>query len=236
MVHILGILPIAEPRLATPTSASIHQPVRGFPRSVGIFVLPAANGLYFVGARDACRSGLGTVVDRAAAAFLGRRDRCVRISRGDRRARGYFPFTWKLHCARPGPRTHGNHRRDISPCSDSRRHGLRNTSVSRHCALAQDCGSIGVSDIDPLAKEGRRTPTISALRHGGWLLVEKLLRWCINPRLRYARLLGMLGAKVGPGAYASTKSSFSISSTASEILRWPASHRTGLPTWILPAR
>jgi acetyltransferase-like isoleucine patch superfamily enzyme len=36
----------------------------------------------------------------------------------------------------------------------------------------------------------------AALAHGAWLLVEKLLRWCVHPRLR-ARLLGVLGASVG---------------------------------------
>ncbi|MFT3789792.1 MAG: DapH/DapD/GlmU-related protein [Rudaea sp.] len=35
-----------------------------------------------------------------------------------------------------------------------------------------------------------------ALRHGLFLLIEKLLRWCIHPRLR-ARLLGLLGAHIG---------------------------------------
>ena len=41
---------------------------------------------------------------------------------------------------------------------------------------------------------GRRVQ--SSLRKGLWLLVEKILRWCINPRLR-ARLLGLFGANVG---------------------------------------
>ena len=36
----------------------------------------------------------------------------------------------------------------------------------------------------------------ASVRHGLYLLFEKLLRWCINPRLR-ARLLGMFGAKMG---------------------------------------
>lgn len=36
----------------------------------------------------------------------------------------------------------------------------------------------------------------AALKHGGYLLLEKLLRWSINPRLR-ARLLRLLGARVG---------------------------------------
>lgn len=35
-----------------------------------------------------------------------------------------------------------------------------------------------------------------SLRHGLYLLIEKALRWCINPRLR-ARLLKLLGARIG---------------------------------------
>jgi acetyltransferase-like isoleucine patch superfamily enzyme len=34
------------------------------------------------------------------------------------------------------------------------------------------------------------------MRHGLFLLIEKLLRWCIHPRLR-ARLLGLFGASIG---------------------------------------
>lgn len=34
------------------------------------------------------------------------------------------------------------------------------------------------------------------VRHGIFLVLEKLLRWCVVPQLR-ARLLGVLGAKVG---------------------------------------
>lgn len=34
------------------------------------------------------------------------------------------------------------------------------------------------------------------MRHGLWLLCERLLRWCVNPRLR-ARLLSALGASIG---------------------------------------
>lgn len=37
---------------------------------------------------------------------------------------------------------------------------------------------------------------ITQIRHAMFLIIEKLLRWCISPRLR-ARLLAMLGAKVG---------------------------------------
>jgi acetyltransferase-like isoleucine patch superfamily enzyme len=37
---------------------------------------------------------------------------------------------------------------------------------------------------------------IARIRHAIFLIVEKFLRWCISPRLR-ARLLAMLGAKVG---------------------------------------
>lgn len=44
----------------------------------------------------------------------------------------------------------------------------------------------------PLAKPRR----FRALRHGWFVVVEKLLRWSIDPRLR-ARLLGMLGARIG---------------------------------------
>jgi acetyltransferase-like isoleucine patch superfamily enzyme len=32
--------------------------------------------------------------------------------------------------------------------------------------------------------------------HGFWLVVEKLLRWCVHPRLR-ARLIGLCGARIG---------------------------------------
>lgn len=53
-----------------------------------------------------------------------------------------------------------------------------------------------MSDTERVAAARREPATIDALRHGGWLVVEKLLRWCINPRLR-ARFLGMFGAKVG---------------------------------------
>jgi len=41
----------------------------------------------------------------------------------------------------------------------------------------------------------RASPSAS-LAHGAWLLVEKWLRWCINPRLR-ARVLALLGARIG---------------------------------------
>lgn len=34
------------------------------------------------------------------------------------------------------------------------------------------------------------------LKVGGWILVEKLLRWCVHPRLR-ARCLNLLGATIG---------------------------------------
>jgi len=37
---------------------------------------------------------------------------------------------------------------------------------------------------------------ISRVRHAIFLVIEKFLRWCILPRLR-ARLLGLLGAKIG---------------------------------------
>lgn len=36
----------------------------------------------------------------------------------------------------------------------------------------------------------------AALRHGLWLVAERLMRWCVNPRLR-ARLLSVLGASIG---------------------------------------
>jgi acetyltransferase-like isoleucine patch superfamily enzyme len=36
----------------------------------------------------------------------------------------------------------------------------------------------------------------TALAHGCWLVLEKMLRWCINPRLR-ARVLALLGARIG---------------------------------------
>jgi acetyltransferase-like isoleucine patch superfamily enzyme len=36
----------------------------------------------------------------------------------------------------------------------------------------------------------------AALAHGFWLIVEKILRWCVHPRLR-ARIFGLLGAKIG---------------------------------------
>lgn len=35
-----------------------------------------------------------------------------------------------------------------------------------------------------------------SLVHGAWLFVEKLLRWCVNPRLR-ARALALFGARIG---------------------------------------
>jgi acetyltransferase-like isoleucine patch superfamily enzyme len=37
------------------------------------------------------------------------------------------------------------------------------------------------------------------LKVGGWMLVEKVLRWCIHPRLR-ARCLHLLGARIGARA------------------------------------
>lgn len=40
-------------------------------------------------------------------------------------------------------------------------------------------------------------PTLQPLKVGGWMLIEKLLRWCIHPRLR-ARCLALMGAKIGP--------------------------------------
>ena len=42
----------------------------------------------------------------------------------------------------------------------------------------------------------QRASAPASLAHGAWLLVEKWLRWCINPRLR-ARLLALLGARIG---------------------------------------
>lgn len=39
----------------------------------------------------------------------------------------------------------------------------------------------------------------ASLVHGFWLVIERLLRWCVNPRWR-ARLIGLLGAKVGRNA------------------------------------
>jgi len=36
----------------------------------------------------------------------------------------------------------------------------------------------------------------ASLRHGWFLVIEKLLRWSIDPRLR-ARLLGLFGARIG---------------------------------------
>jgi acetyltransferase-like isoleucine patch superfamily enzyme len=36
----------------------------------------------------------------------------------------------------------------------------------------------------------------NAMAHGAWLIIEKLLRWVVHPRLR-ARLVSLFGAKVG---------------------------------------
>jgi acetyltransferase-like isoleucine patch superfamily enzyme len=36
----------------------------------------------------------------------------------------------------------------------------------------------------------------TAVAHGCWLIMEKLLRWCIHPRLR-ARVLALFGARIG---------------------------------------
>jgi acetyltransferase-like isoleucine patch superfamily enzyme len=44
----------------------------------------------------------------------------------------------------------------------------------------------------------RPVASLEPLKVGGWMLVEKLLRWCVHPRLR-ARCLGLLGASVGRG-------------------------------------
>lgn len=41
-----------------------------------------------------------------------------------------------------------------------------------------------------------KTNLHAALRHGAFLLLEKLLRWCVHPHLR-ARLIGICGAHVG---------------------------------------
>jgi acetyltransferase-like isoleucine patch superfamily enzyme len=49
---------------------------------------------------------------------------------------------------------------------------------------------------EPDPHSPRRATFRVSLRHGMYLLIEKLLRWCINPRFR-ARLLRLLGAKIG---------------------------------------
>jgi len=49
---------------------------------------------------------------------------------------------------------------------------------------------------EPVRNPVRRAPPSVALRHGFCLLLEKMLRWCVHPRLR-ARLLRLLGASVG---------------------------------------
>lgn len=52
-------------------------------------------------------------------------------------------------------------------------------------------GSVN-SPIDSTRRAGFR----ASISHGLWLLVEKLLRWCVHPRLR-ARALALLGARIG---------------------------------------
>ena len=51
-----------------------------------------------------------------------------------------------------------------------------------------------MTDIECAAR--KRAGVLVSLRHGVYLLLEKLLRWCVNPRLR-AALLRMLGARIG---------------------------------------
>ncbi len=53
-----------------------------------------------------------------------------------------------------------------------------------------------MSSIEPHVPDDGGRSVLNSLRNGAWLLVEKFLRWCVNPRLR-ARLLGALGANIG---------------------------------------
>lgn len=50
--------------------------------------------------------------------------------------------------------------------------------------------------IDSRGPMENRAGRAAALQHGVFLLIEKMLRWCINPRLR-AGALRVLGAQVG---------------------------------------
>ncbi len=54
----------------------------------------------------------------------------------------------------------------------------------------------GMSNVEPLAAVPKRGGITVSLRHGSYLILEKILRWCINPRLR-ARAFRLFGAKIG---------------------------------------
>lgn len=53
-----------------------------------------------------------------------------------------------------------------------------------------------MTNSEPPIAERHRAGFRTSLRHGLFLVLEKWLRWCIDPRLR-ARLLGLLGAQIG---------------------------------------
>jgi len=53
-----------------------------------------------------------------------------------------------------------------------------------------------MTNIETPGAARKRAGLLISLRHGAYLFLEKLLRWCVNPRLR-ARLLRMFGAKIG---------------------------------------
>lgn len=58
------------------------------------------------------------------------------------------------------------------------------------------CGRSYVRTESDQQSEPSRDGLWASIRHGLFLLIEKLLRWCIHPRLR-ARMLGLLGARIG---------------------------------------
>jgi acetyltransferase-like isoleucine patch superfamily enzyme len=53
-----------------------------------------------------------------------------------------------------------------------------------------------MTNVDPSRNHRKRARPYVTVRHGAWLVVEKLLSWCVHPRLR-ARLLSLLGARIG---------------------------------------
>lgn len=53
-----------------------------------------------------------------------------------------------------------------------------------------------MTNIKHPPSEPKRAGVWISLRHGVYLILEKMLRWCVNPRLR-ARLLRLLGARIG---------------------------------------
>ncbi len=53
-----------------------------------------------------------------------------------------------------------------------------------------------MTNIEPSRAASKHAGLRISLRHGVYLVIEKLLRWCVNPRLR-ARMLRLFGAKIG---------------------------------------